>query len=33
MSESGPSRHLLQLHKCGRYRSAADIDRIYEYAP
>jgi len=32
MSPSGPSRHLL-LHKSGRYRSEADIKRIYEYAP
>jgi hypothetical protein len=29
----GPSRHLLRLHKSGRYGSEADTTGIYEYAP
>jgi hypothetical protein len=32
-STHGPSRHLLRLHKGGRYQSEAGIDEIYEYAP
>lgn len=27
---NGPSRHLLQLHKPGRYRSDADIDEVHD---
>ena len=33
MSRIGLSRPLLRLHKGGRYRSEADMRKVYEYAP